>query len=210
MIGFIKKDLCLIKGNIKTLVILLLVYGVMSFQEGMNLSFLLPIMSVIIMMSTFSYDAYNKWDAFAITLPNGRKNSAKAKYLTTFILMLITTTIVTIVGSIISYIQNGVFAFNNVFSIIIGSVFATTLMQAIMYPAIYKFGVEKARIGVFVGVFIITVTCGIIAKFIDLKELFSTFSFLETYGIIILPITILIMLYLSLKISEHIYLKKEF
>ena len=104
MLGFIKKDLLMIKSNIKILVILLLIYVVMSFQGEMDLSFLLPFMSVMIMMSTFSYDYYNKWDAYAISLPNGRKNSVKAKYLATIILIIITTIIITILSFTISNI----------------------------------------------------------------------------------------------------------
>ena len=77
MLGLIKKDLLMIKSNIKTLFIILVVYGVMAYQGQMDLSFILPFMSVMIMISTFSYDAYNKWDAYASCLPNGRQNSVR-------------------------------------------------------------------------------------------------------------------------------------
>ena len=81
MLGFIKKDLLMIKSNIKILAILLLIYIVMAFQGQLYLSFLLPFMGVMIMVSTFSYDTFNKWDAYAVTLPNGRKNSVRGKYI---------------------------------------------------------------------------------------------------------------------------------
>ncbi|MDE5540007.1 MAG: ABC-2 transporter permease, partial [Bacilli bacterium] len=90
MLGLIKKDLFMIKSNLKILVILFVVYGLMAYQGEMSLSFVLPFMSVMIMISTFSYDTYNKWDAYSITLPNGRKNSVRAKYLATLLLIIIT------------------------------------------------------------------------------------------------------------------------
>ena len=68
MLGLIKKDLFMMKSNIKTLLIILVVYGVMAYQEQMDLSFILPFMSVMIMISTFSYDAYNNWDAYVLSL----------------------------------------------------------------------------------------------------------------------------------------------
>ncbi len=210
MLGLIKKDLFLIKSNLKILVILFVVYGFMIFQGEMDLSFVLPLMSVVIMISTFSYDTYNKWDAYAITLPDGRKNSVRAKYLATIILIIVTTIIITILSVAISYFQIKVVDYENIFSTILGAVFATTLLQSFMYPVIYKFGVEKARIGIFIVVFGITIIGGIIAKFIDFKSIFQTLDNLENYWMIILPIVMIVILYLSYKISEGIYKKKEY
>lgn len=210
MLGLIKKDLFLIKGNMKTLVILLCVYVVMAFQGQMSLSFILPVMSVILMISTFSYDAYNKWDAYTITLPNGRKNSVKSKYLTTILLVAITTIIVMTLEIVIAYAREKTIDFENIISSILGGIIATSLIQIFMYPAIYKFGVEKARIGVFIGVFGVTILAGVIAKSVDFNSLFKSLSFINDYWMIVVPIIMILMLYISYKISERIYLKKEF
>lgn len=210
MLGLIKKDLFLIKGNMKTLVILLCVYVVMAFQGQMSLSFILPVMSVILMISTFSYDAYNKWDAYTITLPNGRKNSVKSKYLTTILLVAITTIIVMTLEIVIAYAREKTIDFENIISSILGGIIATSSIQTFMYPAIYKFGVEKARIGVFIGVFGVTILAGVIAKSVDFNSLFKSLSFINDYWMIVVPIIMILMLYISYKISERIYLKKEF
>lgn len=210
MLGLIKKDLLMIKSNFKLLVILLFIYSIMAFQGQMDLSFLLPFMSVMIMISTFSYDNYNKWDAYAITLPNGRKNSVKAKYLATILLVIITTIIVTILSITIAYARTKSIDIENVISNIIGSVFAITLLQSIMYPSIYKFGVEKARIGLFIIVFGIAIIGSILAKVFDFESLFQILDVLNNYWMIIFPIIMLIVLYISYKISESIYKKKEY
>lgn len=210
MLGLIKKDLLMIKSNFKFLAILLFVYGIMAFQGQMDLSFLLPFMSVMIMISTFSYDNYNKWDAYAITLPDGRKNSVKAKYVATILLIIITTIIVTLLSIIIAYYRTNSVDFENTFSIIIGNVFATTLLQAFMYPSIYKFGVEKARIGLFIVIFGIAIIGSILAKFFNFEALFQVLDALNNYWMIIFPIIMLVILYISYKISESIYKKKEY
>lgn len=210
MLGLIKKDLLMIKSNFKLLVILLFIYSIMAFQGQMDLSFLLPFMSVMIMISTFSYDNYNKWDAYAITLPNGRKNSVKAKYLATILLVIITTIIVTILSITIAYARTKSIDIENVISNIIGSVFAITLLQSIMYPSIYKFGVEKARIGLFIIVFGIAIIGSILAKVFDFESLFQILDVLNNYWMIIFPIIMIIVLYISYKISESIYKKKEY
>ena len=105
MLGLIKKDLFMIKDSIKFLIIILLIYSILAYQNKIDLSFLLPFISVVLMMTTFNYDSYNKWDAYATTLPNGRKNSVKAKYLSTLFIIAISTIIVTILSFVIDYFK---------------------------------------------------------------------------------------------------------
>ncbi len=209
MLGFIKKDLLMLKSNIKILAILLIIYVVMAFQDKMNLSFLLPFMSVMIMMSTFSYDAYNKWDAYAISLPDGRKNSVKAKYLSTIILIIITTIIITILSFVISYAKTNIIDFENIIATIFGSFFATILLQSFIYPAMYKFGPEKARIGLMTIIFGVAIIGGFITQYVDFSSIINILNFIKTYWMIVFFIAIVLMLYISYKISERVYYKKE-
>lgn len=210
MKGLIKKDFLMIKSNIKVLGILFVVYGLMAFKGEMDLSFLLPFMSIMIMISTFSYDTYNKWDAYVITLPNGKKNSVRAKYVSTILLLVITTIIISIFEVIIAYSRTKSIDIENILSTLLGVIFATTLLQAFMYPVIYKFGIEKARIGIFVAVFGIALIASIIEKAFDFKPLLESLKVLNNYWTLILPIIMVIVLYVSYKISERIYQKKEY
>lgn len=210
MLGLIKKDLLIIRSNLKILIILFFVYGVMALRGEMDLSFVLSFMSVMIMMSTFSYDTYNKWDAYVCSLPNGRKNSVTAKYLATIILLAITTIVMTTLAVIISYTHTKVVDFGDILMTIFGSVFATILLQSFMYPAIYKFGVEKARIGIFIVVFGVAIIASIIAKFINFESLFQKLDALNNYWMIIFPIIMIIVLYASYKLSKKIYKNKEY
>lgn len=214
MLGLIKKDLLIIRSNLKILIILFFVYGVMALRGEMDLSFVLSFvlsfMSVMIMMSTFSYDTYNKWDAYVCSLPNGRKNSVTAKYLATIILLAITTIVMTTLAVIISYTHTKVVDFGDILMTVFGSVFATILLQSFMYPAIYKFGVEKARIGIFIVVFGVAIIASIIAKFINFESLFQKLDALNNYWMIIFPIIMIIVLYASYKLSKKIYKNKEY
>ncbi len=210
MLGLIKKDLLMIKSNFKVLVILLFVYGMMAINGEIDLSFLLSIMSVMIVISTFSYDTYNKWDAYTVTLPEGRKNSVRAKYLVTILLTGLTTILVTLLSIIISYSLAGKIDFEMLLATMLGSVFSASLIQSFMYPVIYKYGVEKARIGIFVVVFIITIIGGILFKNLDISLFSQTINFLNNYLEIILPVIMIVMVYLSYRISLRLYMKKEF
>ncbi len=210
MIGFIKKDLAMIKSNFKLLGVLIVIYAIMGLMEKMDISFILPFMCVMIMISSFSYDNYNKWDAYSISLPNGRKNSVKSKYITTLLMTFIVSIITTILSFIISYINTQSINYEQILVTMFGTVFGTLLVLTIMYPIIYKLGVEKARIGIFLIVFGIVIIGSLLANFVDLSNILKALAFLEDYLIIILILVAIIMVYVSYKISEKIYLKKEF
>ncbi len=210
MIGFIKKDLAMIKSNFKLLGILIIVYTIMGLMGKMDISFILPFMCVMIMISSFSYDNYNKWDAYSISLPNGRKNSVKSKYITTILLTLIVSIITTLLSFAISYVNNKTINYEQILVTMLGVIFGTLLVLTFMYPIIYKFGVEKARIGIFLLVFGIVIIGSLLANYIDLSNVLKFLSFLEDYLIIILIMVAIIMVYVSYKISEKIFIKKEF
>ncbi|MBE6153873.1 MAG: ABC-2 transporter permease [Firmicutes bacterium] len=210
MLGFIKKDIIMLKSNFKTLAILIVVYIIMAFKGIMDISFILPFISVMIMISTFSYDEFNKWNSYACTLPNGRKNVVKSKYISTLLMIIITTFIVGLVSFIITYTQTQKVNYEEILSIILGTSFATILLESFMYPTIYKFGVEKARIGIFVSVFGIAIIGGLLSNIFNFRKVLELLKLLENYIIIIIPIIMVVMLYISYKISERINLNKEF
>ncbi len=210
MIGFIKKDLAMIKSNFKLLGVLIIVYTIMGLMGKMDISFILPFMCVMIMISSFSYDNYNKWDAYSISLPNGRKNSVKSKYITTILMTLIVSIITIVLSFIISYVNTKTINYEQILVTMFGTLFGTLLVLTFMYPIIYKFGVEKARIGIFLLVFGIVIIGSLFANYIDLSNVLKSLAFLEDYLIIILIIVAIIMVYISYIISKKIYEKKEF
>lgn len=209
MIGLIKKDLLMIKGNLKLVVIIFLVFFIMALQGELDISFVPALISVMLFMSTFSYDEYNKWDAYAITLPNGRKNIVKSKYVATIILIL-ASIIITIIMNIIVGIIHKNLDCEKIFSIMAGCCFGIIIIQSIIYPLIFKYGIEKGRIGLFVGTFGIVALIGLLSKTIKIDIPLNLINFVENYWLIIVPALLIIILFISYKISESIYLKKEF
>lgn len=209
MIGFMKKDLAMIKSNLLYMIVLLVIYMIMGMTDNLDISFILPFMCIMIMTSTFSYENYNKWDAYSVSLPNGRKNSVKAKYLITIILMVIATIITTLLSFLICYLNGKSIPYIEILMSMFGNVFGTSLVLSIMYPIIYKFGVEKARIGIFVIVFIIVIGFGFLLQYVDFTFLANALSVIEDYLILILSIILIGMLLISYKASERLFIKKE-
>ena len=209
MIGFIKKDLLMIKSNLKLVGIIFIVFFIMALQGEVDISFVPALISVMLFMSTFSYDEYNKWDAYAITLPNGRKNVVKSKYIATLIL-IVSAIITTIILNLLVGMINHQLDYEEVLSTMLGCCFGIMLIQAIVYPFIFKYGIEKGRIGLFVGTFGVVAIIGLLSKTVDITIPSTFINFLDQYCFLIIPIILIIILSVSYKISERIYLKKEF
>ena len=142
MLGFIKKDLLIVKRTLKTFLVIFIFYAILAYTGDLDLSFLLPFLSVLVMMSSFSYDAFNKWDSYALTLPKGRDNVVKAKYIVTLILILITSLLVILLYSIISFIKKEPIDINMILSNFVGNIIGTILVECVMYPIIFKWGIE--------------------------------------------------------------------
>ena len=152
MIGLIKKDLLMIKSNLKLVFVMLFVFFIMALQGDFDISYVPPFIIVMLFMSTFSYDEYNNWDAYAITLPGGRKSIVKSKYITSLFLTLLSAVITVLLNCLISVINNT--DVNEFISSLLGSICAIVIIQSIMYPLIFKFGMEKGRIVLFILVFV--------------------------------------------------------
>lgn len=196
MSGFIKKDLAIIRCNLKTYLIILIVYLIFSIYQKINISFMGPFFSIMLIFTTFNYDNYSKWDMYAATLPKGRINNVLAKYLTTFILCFISS----LFCSIFNYFLIDNYSYLSDF----GSLLGTIMVIAIFFPIIYKFGIEKARIIIFGLVFAFIFLGMFLLNNINLNNISFNFSIsLFIIGIIIL---LLISIFLSIRIS----LKKEY
>ena len=208
MVGLIKKDLLMIKSNLKMVLIMLVVFFIMALQGEFDISFVPPFIVVMLFMSTFSYDEFNKWDAYAVTLPNGRKNVVKSKYVASLILTIVTIILTIILNSLVGLINNNL-EFDKFISTIMGCVFGVILIQSIMYPFIFKYGMEKGRIGLFVISFAIVGIIGL-SSVLKINIPTNVVTFFDNYWFVIIPLISIVLLLISYKISEKIYLKKEF
>ncbi len=209
MVGLIKKDLLMIKSNLKMVLIMLVVFFIMALQGEFDISFVPPFIVVMLFMSTFSYDEFNKWDAYAVTLPNGRKNVVKSKYVASLILTIVTIILTIILNSLVGLINNNL-EFDKFISTIMGCVFGVILIQSIMYPFIFKYGMEKGRIGLFVISFAIVGIIGLLSSVLKINIPTNVVTFFDNYWFVIIPLISIVLLLISYKISEKIYLKKEF
>ena len=207
MIGLMYKDLLLLKNNMKIMWIFIVLYIVLSFIGVMDIAFVLPFIVVFSFISTFSWDEFNKWDAYAVTLPNGRKNIVKAKYLLTLIIVIACLFLTILLSCLITYTQGKPINIWQIIQPILISNFILLIMPALMYPLIYKFGIEKARISFAIVFILFILGIFLIIKLIPAEML----SVVNTK--VMVPIICMLVIsafyFISYLIAKKIFLNKE-
>ncbi len=210
MLGLIKKDFLLIKANLKSMVIIFIVYLMLAFQGTFDITFIVPLIGIMLFISTFSYDDFNNWNSYAVTLPDGRKNVVKAKYIASIILTVILGVATLAIGVGISYIKTNGINLDETIASLMGTMLSSVIIISLLYPIIFKFGATNGRIILFAVVFGVIGIVTLIAQFVDMTSIVNAISRLDNCSFIAIPVISVILLGISYLISNRIYQHKEF
>ncbi len=210
MKGLIKKDFLLVKANSKQMLIIFAVYLMLIFQGTMDVTFVVPLIGIMLFISTFSYDDFNNWNPYAVTLPGGRENVVKAKYIASIILTVILSVVALTLGIGVTYIKLNCINIEEVLSSLMGTMLSSVIIISLLYPIIFKFGATNGRIILFAVVFGIAGICALLAQFIDFTPIINMINKLDNCALIAIPIISIILLSISYLISNKIYQKKEY
>lgn len=210
MLGLIKKDFLIVKANLKSMVITFIVYLMLAFQGTFDVTFIIPIIGIMLFISTFSYDDFNNWNSYAVTLPDGRRNVVRAKYIASIILTVVLGIIALAIGIGISYIKTNAINLNEIISSLMGTALSSITIISLLYPIVFKFGATNGKIILFAVVFGIGGIVALVSNFIDMTSVINMINGLDNYSLIAIPIISVILLGISYLISNKIYQNKEF
>ncbi len=147
--GLVLKELL----NVQTaaLVILLLcgIYLVIGILQGETFLYAVLVFVMAGQVSTsFTFDSLSKFDTYAMTLNVTRREIITARYMYG-IVMTVTGLLISIAMVYIqSFITNDV-AISNAINVIFISAWSATLYQSLVMPFLYRFGVERTKILMF-------------------------------------------------------------
>lgn len=215
--GLILKDLLNLNHYKATLIITIIIFSAISISQKDYANFLpgmIIMMIGMIALSTFSYDELSKTDKFILTLPTNRKEIVKAKYILVISLTVIGAILAFIINLVISYFvfKESPDILNNLISIL-GGLFGVSLIQCIQIPSIYKWGVEKGRVQMFIVIAVIILLFGGIVLLTKNMNINFNINFSNniwiTLGISLLILVAIVIYFISYKISCKIYNKKE-
>lgn len=206
MKGLLLKDIFMLKSYARTLGVLIAIYlasGIawdnVYFFAGMS-----GILCIMMVMSSFSYDHYAKWDQYGASLPVTRSEIVGAKYLLALVM--------TGLGAIVTALMYLVFIlarkgdFTTLLPITLGTTAAGAFLVSVLLPCIYKFGTEKARLVLMLAGVLIALVVSLGAWLLPENINYQAVKLLL---LIVLPIVEIAGFYLSYKISCRIYRHKE-
>ena len=220
--GLFKKDLYNLSNYKASLIIIILFCGIAIIgTDAINLAPIIICTIVgMISLATFNYDEIARSNKYILTLPTNRKEIVKEKFIlaisATILGGILGLALTIIVANVMNYIRPEDMININYESLItttIGGMWGISLIQAIQIPSMYKWGAEKGRIQMFVLVFaLIVIIAG--AGFLIMKTGFNidiqqVNNIMNKYGLIMLAMSMVIMYYISYKISYKIYSNKE-
>lgn len=220
--GLLKKDLYNLYSYKASLMIILLFCGIAIIGTG-QINFGPIIVCVIlgmISLATFSYDELAKSNKYILTFPTNKKEIVKEKYIlaigATILGGIIGILLTIIVANALNYFRPDNLInidFESLITTTIGGMWGISLIQAIQIPSIYKWGAEKGRIQMFVLFFaIIIVVLGIgflISKTAFTIDMEMIENLINQFGLILLVLFMIVMYFVSYKISCKIYNNKE-
>jgi ABC-2 type transport system permease protein len=162
---------------------------------------MMTMVAVLIPLTAMAYDERSKWDRYALTMPISRKNMVMSRYLLGLIFLIVAFVLSMLVNIVISNMKT---AENTL--VVLGGFSTGLMLMSVIFPLLFKFGVEKGRIFMMIVIFIPVAALMMISKLgisMPDEEIIKSVIYLS-------PIIGAVIFLISIYVSLWIYKKKEF
>ena len=144
MKGIVIKDLLTLKSSMKTVVLIVILFGVMGAKSGSAyMSTFASVYAAILPMTCMAFDERSRFNRYAVIMPVNLRDIVLSKYVVGLILAVVAT----VVAVAMTALSGGSLGETVAASIAIPMVY-----HSILLPLMFKFGVEKSRIIILAGV----------------------------------------------------------
>ncbi len=204
MKGLLLKDAYMTVKLCKAFILMDIVFIAVSFWGDGNMFFIVYpcIISGMLPMTLISYDRQQRWDVYAGTLPYTRAQLVSAKYLIGLCGNVITLSLITVALALKMPAGR---KFTEYAAVMITLLSMSLIAPALLFPPVFKFGVEKGRILYYI---VIGVACGCSTALINMD--ISLVAKLNDFLVCIIFLTFAVLLYLvSWFLSIRFYGKRE-
>lgn len=216
--GLMIKDLRLIFSQMKLFLIIIVVWAIfmtVSLKGALSVGYI-ALMFSFITLSTFNYDEAEKGMSYLFTLPIGRKDYIKEKYLLGLMIIVVPALIATLLTCILCVMTNAEREFlDYLFSSII-TIPAAIVLLVLEIPLYIKFGQEKRRIVTMISIGIMAVCFGMFRSLYEIagknnvESIHGIFNMNSWPLILLLMLTVIVLTIISYKISCFFMERKEF
>ena len=149
MMGFVYKDVLILRKQLTYYLVFLVIYGALSALGALPYSVLaglVVLIPLIVPMSCFSYDDLAHWDKFAAATPAGRRGVVTGRYV--FFLLTLAASAVVVIAMLLLLGAAGLIELTDWWEpvlVVLTCASVTMILDGIAFPILFKFGAEKAR-----------------------------------------------------------------
>lgn len=202
MAGLIYKDFVNLKQQAKIYLLIVVVWMAVSIAEG-NLSFfggMMAVFSVLLPLTCYAYDEQGQWDKYALTMPISRKEIVLSKYVFGLVMLGCSLLLTMAVSAATKQDVGEAMEVHCIFAAL--GIFC----MAVIFPSVFRFGVEKARNIMFLC-FLIPAAVAMLWEKMDFAAPTPQLAERLTY---LAPVAAIVLLLISIPLSISIYEKREF
>lgn len=219
MRGLIIKDFLYLKNTWKNLIIIFVGSVLISIALGNYLLAIcaLPLILLTNTINTFQTDEFFNTDSYTLSLPLSRKEIITARFIYTFIMVLVSFFVGLVIYYLVYFIArpnyNGLNTDMLKYLIMLEG--TSLLVDSIFYPIIYKVGCEKSRLVLLSIVMLLLGIGSILSVYInlfnkDFIDFVAIVSFIQKNGVLTLSILVVVSTILSYILSIKFYSKRDF
>lgn len=220
MKGLILKDLIALKATMSATLILIVFYIILGSVSGEGATMFVTmvyVLNIMLPLTSAGYDEQCCWDSFGNALPVSRSKTVISRYLTGFIMMLVTILILVVSQVIFIFTGSAIITLPYYIAVIA----LNLLISAIINPILYKFGVQKGRfvmmaiclLPLLFAILLMIGTLGVFGEnlFNSLVEFFTCIEQASVNAVALVTLAVSVVIYaLSMLLSISIYKKKDF
>ena len=219
MKGLLIKDFKLMLNQKNFFILIVLILGATACFLDFDYYFLIGYFMFICSLftiSTISYDEFDNGNAFLFTLPFSRSRYVEEKYCFGILAGTCSWFLSFVITTIIQMINFNNFIFSDWMLSTLVMLPIMFVMLAILIPFQLKYGSENGRIAIIIFLGVGFVVCYLLANLLAQSQINfnSLISFINNVDPLIILLIIfaicLAILFVSMKISKRIVLKKEF
>lgn len=211
MKGLLLKDFCILKKQIKLMVVFVIFYAIWAVAAKMPtmMGTMVILLSIMMPISSMSYDEAGQWYRYAFSLPIPRRTLVLSKYVLGFLVSLGGLVVSAIGNIIILALTNGENALESWLTII-GFLELGVIFLSIIIPILFKYGVEKGRLFIVVIAVIPSLLVALLGSTLKTSGTLMPSAELLQAILYSSPLFTLAIFLISFRISVGICQKKEY
>lgn len=193
MKALLMKDLYMVNKQLRLYLLILVVFIAFNRDFG---SIFLPVWCSMLPYTSIAYDEQSKWDTLAGMMPYSIRDLVLSKYMFGWICVAAITVIMVIVQWALALAG---FSGGPDFLLILVGLCTSVSVMAVSLPGIFRFGVERGRMFMFLFIFLVCGSAGAASFFVeDMPASISAVKFL-------LPAVPLVLTAVSVPLSMKFY-----